>query len=179
MCPTKNSFWKNEFVKPIEQIVKTITNIKTKTIHWSQIIEKEIETHNKIIISGSPLGYFHDKKIYTKFQYLKTIKKPVLGICAGSQIIAEIYDEKLIPGEEIGIVKDIKILKKDPILENVDLKEIYTLHSKAFNIPKNFEIIAKTKYPAIIKNKNIYGILFHPEVRNKKIITNFINSKFN
>ena len=55
--------------------------------------------------------------------------------------------------------------------------EAYELHNYSVKPSKDFEILAKSKkcVQAIKhKSKPIYGILFHPEVRNKWIIKRFL-----
>ena len=129
-------------------------------------------------------------------------KKPLLGICVGLQMFADIgYEETetkglgWIPGKvskidnqngkyklphigwnEINIVKESKIFKD---IENNS--HMYFVHSYEF-VPedKNF-ISATTNYSSNIvcsvEKENIFGTQFHPEKSDKiglKIIANFI-----
>jgi glutamine amidotransferase len=130
-------------------------------------------------------------------------KKPLLGICVGLQMFAEIgYEETATKGlgwisgkvskinnqnnkyklphigwNEINILKDSKIFK--------DIKNnshMYFVHSYEF-IPENQKVIsATTDYSSnivcAVEKENIFGTQFHPEKSDKtglKIIDNFIN----
>jgi len=129
-------------------------------------------------------------------------KKPLLGICVGLQMFADIgYEETetkglgWIPGKvskidnkngkyklphigwnEINIVKESKIFKD---IENNS--HMYFVHSYEF-IPEDKSVIsATTDYSSNIvcsvEKENIFGTQFHPEKSDKlglKIINNFI-----
>ncbi len=130
-------------------------------------------------------------------------KKPLLGICVGLQMFADIgYEETETKGlswvsgkvskidnqngkfklphigwNQINIVKDSKIFKD---IENNS--HMYFVHSYEF-IPKDKNVIsATTDYSSNIvcsvEKDNIFGTQFHPEKSDKiglKIIDNFIN----
>ena len=130
-------------------------------------------------------------------------KKPLLGICVGLQMFADIGYEEIetkglgwisgkvskidnqngkyklphIGWNQINIVKDSKILKD---IENNS--HMYFVHSYEF-IPENKNVIsATTDYSSNIvcsvEKENIFGTQFHPEKSDKiglKIINNFIN----
>ena len=130
-------------------------------------------------------------------------KKPLLGICVGLQMFADIgyegtetkglgwisgkvtkidnqegkYKLPHIGWNQIKIVKDSKIFKN---IENNS--HMYFVHSYEF-IPKDKNVIsATTDYSSNIvcsvEKENIFGTQFHPEKSDKiglKIIDNFIN----
>lgn len=180
----ENSIFKLEYIKPITNIIKNNSNTNNIDIlHYSKIpenINKQnelITKYNRIIISGNSLKDFEFLKNLNKFEFIKTTNKPILGICAGSQIIGKLTNQKIIKKTSIGIEKKIKIINNDPIIKNTPLNEIYSLHNYYLNPDDKYEIILKTTIPVLIKlkNKNIYASTFHPEIKNKQIITNFIN----
>ena len=130
-------------------------------------------------------------------------KKPLLGICVGLQMFADIgYEETETKGlgwiagkvskidnqnrkyklphigwNQINIVKDSKIFK--------DIKNnshMYFVHSYEFIPNDNSVTVATTDYSSnivcAIEKENIFGTQFHPEKSDKiglKIIDNFIN----
>ena len=130
-------------------------------------------------------------------------KKPLLGICVGLQMFADIgYEESETKGlgwisgkvskidnqngkyklphigwNQIKIIKDSKIFKD---IENNS--HMYFVHSYEF-IPENKNVIsATTDYSSNIvcsvEKENIFGTQFHPEKSDKdglKIISNFID----
>ena len=130
-------------------------------------------------------------------------KKPLLGICVGLQMFADIGYEEIetkglgwisgkvskinnqngkyklphIGWNEISIVKDSKIFK--------DIKNkshMYFVHSYEF-IPEDKNVISATidyssDIVCSVEKENIFGTQFHPEKSDKiglKIIDNFIN----
>ena len=130
-------------------------------------------------------------------------KKPLLGICVGLQMFADVGYEDIeteglgwIPGKvskinnkngeyklphigwnQINIVKESKIFKD---IEN--RSHMYFVHSYEF-LPKDNDVISSTtdyssKIVCSIEKENIFGTQFHPEKSDKiglKIISNFIN----
>ncbi|MDA7544807.1 imidazole glycerol phosphate synthase subunit HisH [Candidatus Pelagibacter sp.] len=130
-------------------------------------------------------------------------KKPLLGICIGLQMFADIgYEETETNGlgwisgkvskinnqnnkyklphigwNEINIIKDSKVFKD---IENNS--HMYFVHSYEF-IPNDKSVIAATtdyssNIVCAVEKENIFGTQFHPEKSDKtglKIIDNFIN----
>ena len=132
-----------------------------------------------------------------------TNKKPLLGICVGLQMFADIgYEETETKG--LGWISgkvskidnqnnkyklphigwnQIKIVKESKIFQNIENNShMYFVHSYEF-IPNDKNVIsATTEYSSNIvcsvEKENIFGTQFHPEKSDKiglKIIHNFIN----
>ena len=130
-------------------------------------------------------------------------KKPILGICVGLQMFADIgYEENetkglgWVPGivskidNQEGKYKlphigwnQINIVKKSKILTNIENNShMYFVHSYEF-IPENKDVIsATTDYSSnivcSIEKNNIFGTQFHPEKSDRlglQIIKNFIS----
>jgi GMP synthase (glutamine-hydrolysing) len=67
-------------------------------------------------------------------------------------------------------------LKDNPLFSG-DFRA-YSLHTIRVDLPDEFEVWAQSaKCVQAIKHKTkpIYGVLFHPEVRNQEILKNFVN----
>lgn len=167
-CSEKLS--ENEFVKPIVNLINEEVIIK----HYSEIKGDDLKNSDKIIICGTALKdnvYLGDM---TYFEWIKIFNKPLLGICSGMQIIGLNFEAKLISSKEIGM-KNIKVLIENKLFSE-DF-QAYELHNNSLDKLNEFEILAKTNNSVQIikhKEKETYGILFHPEVRNKEIIKNFL-----
>jgi len=169
----KNSLFKDEFCMPIANIINQIPNFKYEIKHYSEKIN--FENYDKIILSGSALKDFEYLESLNKFEFIKTTLVPILGICAGIQIIAKTYETELKKCKEIEITKTITT-KQNKLFEGEF--ETYSIHNYSIYCPKEFEIIAKSKkgiHGVKHKEKEIYGVLFHPEIKNKEIIEKFIN----
>ena len=136
-------------------------------------------------------------------EFVLSNRKPLLGICVGLQMFADIgYEETETKGlgwisgkvskiddqnrkyklphigwNQIDIVKDSKIFKD---IENKS--HMYFVHSYEFIPDDKNTILTTTDYSSKIvssvEKENIFGTQFHPEKSDKlglKIITNFIN----
>ena len=136
-------------------------------------------------------------------EFVTVNKKPLLGICVGLQMFADVgYEETETIGlgwisgkvskidnqngkyklphigwNQINILKDSKIFKE---VENNS--HMYFVHSYEF-IPNDNKVISattdySTKVVCSVEKENIFGTQFHPEKSDKtglKIINNFIN----
>ena len=129
-------------------------------------------------------------------------KKPLLGICVGLQMFADIgYEESETKGlgwisgkvskinNQNGNYKlphigwnQINIVKKSKIFKDIENdSHMYFVHSYEF-IPKDKNVITATtdyssKIVCSVEKENIFGTQFHPEKSDKiglKIIENFI-----
>ena len=171
---------------------------------------KKIKSSDKVVLPGQ--GSFKscvdalnsiNGLVDTINEFVITNKKPLLGICVGLQMFADVGYEEIetkglgwIPGKvskidnqngkyklphigwnQINIVKDSKIFKD---IENNF--HMYFVHSYEF-IPEDKKVIsATTDYSSNIvcsvEKENIFGTQFHPEKSDKiglKIISNFID----
>ena len=171
---------------------------------------KRIKLSDKVVLPGQ--GSFKScVEALNKINGLKdtlnefaiTNKKPLLGICVGLQMFADVgYEEVETKGlgwisgkvskidnqngkfklphigwNQINIVKDSKIFKD---IENNS--HMYFVHSYEF-IPNDKKVISattdySTNIVCSVEKENIFGTQFHPEKSDKiglKIIDNFIN----
>ena len=170
----------------------------------------KIKSSDKVVLPGQ--GSFKsctdalnsiDGLVETLNDFAIKNKKPLLGICVGLQMFADIGYEEIetkglgwIPGKvtkidnqngkyklphigwnEINIIKDSKILK-----DINDKSHMYFVHSYEFIPNDKNTISATTNYSSnhvcAVEKDNIYGTQFHPEKSDKiglKIIDNFIN----
>ena len=130
-------------------------------------------------------------------------KKPLLGICVGLQMFADIgYEETetkglgWIPGQVSKIDNQdgkyklphigwnqINIVKESKIFKNIDNNShMYFVHSYEF-IPSDKNVISattdySTNIVCSVEKENLFGTQFHPEKSDKtglQIIQNFIN----
>ena len=162
-----------EFVKPIEDILKG-NKIKFKSTHYKKMNKKFISKSDKIIICGTSLKDSIFLENLALFSWIKEFNKPILGICGGMHILGLTFDGILKKQQEIGLI-DINFNKK--FLGKYGKIQVYELHNY-FMKSDEFEVFAYSENcPQAIKHKQkpFFGVLFHPEVRNKDIIVNFAN----
>ena len=167
-----------EFVKPIEDILEN-NKVGFFTKGFLDVTQRDLDKAKKIIICGTSLqdDFYLDN--LSKFEWIKDFEKPLLGICAGMQVIGLSFKfRKLNKKTEIGFFKE-NFRKNFLGLE--EERDVYHLHNFYYDFSKlkDFEIYAGEKIPQAIKHKTkeIYGTLFHPEVRNKNVVIEFCKLK--
>jgi GMP synthase (glutamine-hydrolysing) len=168
----KDSLGYYEFVLPIASIAKSIDEYTAK--HHLEVTNKELSQCDIVILSGTALKDMATLSRLEKFQWLKETEKPVLGICAGMETIGMVYGMRLTRCLEIGMTL-VKVVKENPLFSG-GLKA-YSLHSVCVEPSADFEVWAESaKCAQVIKHKMkpIYGVLFHPEVRNPELIKRFL-----
>ena len=157
--------------------------------------KEEILSADKVILPG--VGAFSDAMdTFLSYGFDEVIHKliekntPILGICVGMQLLFE-------ESEEYGIHKGLGLLKgriikfdqtKDnvtykipqvgwnqihitnhnPLLEGLDGKDVYFVHSYYLSDANEEDIISKTEYAgttygSAVRKGNLYACQFHPE----------------
>ena len=168
----KDSLGYYESVAPLTLVAKELDAVNVK--HYSELQVKDILNCSKIILSGTTLKDTTALQESKKFLWLKETDKPVLGICAGMEAIGLVFGLYLNFCLEIGMTQ-ITTLKDNPLF--LSTFKAYSLHSYTIEPSEDFEILAESTHciQAIKhKQKPLYGVLFHPEVRNEEILKRFI-----
>ena len=170
----------------------------------------KIKTSDKVVLPGQ--GSFKscvealnniNGLVDTLNEFVIDRKKPLLGICVGLQMFADIGYEEIetrglgwIPGKVSKIDNQngkyklphigwnqIDILKNNKIFKNIENNShMYFVHSYEF-IPEDKNVILATtnyssKIVCAVEKENIIGTQFHPEKSDKlglQIIKSFIN----
>jgi GMP synthase-like glutamine amidotransferase len=174
MNSKKNSFGFSEFVLPIVAIAEELENYVVK--HYLEVNEKNLNGYDKIILSGSALKNTVTLNQTAQFTWIRDCRKPILGICAGMQTAGLVFGGRLEKCREIGMTETVTV--KENILFSLRFK-VYSLHNYAIKPSDEFEVLAESsKCVQAIKHKqkDIYGVLFHPEVRNKEVVQRFIRA---
>lgn len=112
-------------------------------------------------------------------------KKPILGICYGMQLVAEIFGGELVKSNMREYGRAIfQTTNSTPLFKDVKKEsQVWMSHGDSITtLPQGFHLTGSTdslKTAAIANEKDsIYGVQFHPEVyhttEGKKIIHNFL-----
>lgn len=161
--------------------------------------EKDICDSKKIIFPGVGEASYAVRKLHllNLFNLLRIIKKPVLGICLGMQLMCEkliegntaglgifpisteIFDKEKVKVPHMGWNKVEKI-NGQKLFEGIESGE-YFYYANSYYVPVNEYTIAKTnhggEFSASIQKNNFYGVQFHPEKSGEtgiKLLKNFI-----
>ena len=164
-----------EFVKPVEDIVRK-AELNSVTKRYLSLNRLDISQAERVIICGTAMKDFGYLDKMEKFRWITEIDKRVLGLCAGMQILGKLYDCRLLEKTKIGKYR-VKIVRKNSLTSKNEFYS-YFLNSKAVEPNENFEALGHSGNLTCMfehKNKRFYGCLFHPEVLNPEIITNFIS----
>lgn len=163
----------SEFVKPVEDILRK-GNLKFFTRHYTELDRNDLEQAEKAIICGTALKDFNYLGNINQFDWLKEFRKPILGICAGMQLLAAVFGSTLVESKRIGQYR-VKTVGKSGLTSRVEFQS-YFLNSEAAEVNDAFEVLSQVgSLSCMIKHKDreYYGCLFHPEVLNPEIIENF------
>ncbi len=202
LCSSRYPLSVAEYVKPVENIVKK-AGFGFKTLHYSEIdaalTRGDLPDISAIILCGTALKdnefaeSMGDAGNADKFRFIRDASGkdiPILGIGSGFRVLAEIAGAAVIGERDlrIGMTK-AKVVKTtgtaEKIFENRDNFEVYELHKNAVTLPDCFEALAVADVDggngengrilaAKHRDKEIYGVLFHPEVRNEYVVGNFL-----
>ncbi len=166
----------DEFVSPVRRLVEGSRH-STLVKHYTRIGEGYLAGVNGVILCGTALmdtGYLEH---LDRFSWIPSFPGPVLGICAGMQAVVQAFGGSTRPSVSIGMAEQVVAIP-DPILAGKDRFEAYELHRLSVVPPESFLVLARSgPDPSIIRHreKPVYGVLFHPEVRNGWLIDRFLS----
>lgn len=137
-----------------------------------------------IVLAGGPMSVYAenaptiDPKIFD-------LHIPILGICYGFQLAALLLGGEVISGrKEYGPAKFTVLEEGTQLLKGVGKESTVWMNhgDEIVKLPDDFKLLGETKHVpftcTVSKTRNIYGILFHPEVEHTEfgtqILQNFI-----
>ena len=137
-----------------------------------------------VILSGSPCSVRDNGAPSIDISKFENV--PVLGVCYGAQLIAQQHGGEVLPSHsrEYGRARLTTVDHHNDLLKEISLDtQVWMSHADTIaKIPDDFEVIASTPSVAIaaykVRNRNVYGIQFHPEVTHttegKNLLRNFV-----
>lgn len=153
-------------------------------IHPFNKIPKISPAVKGVILSGSPCSVRDQNAPDVDISVFKDI--PVLGVCYGAQLIAHRSGGQVLPSHarEYGRARLSKLDQHNALLKELSLEtQVWMSHADTIaSVPDSFEIIASTASVKVaayrVKNTQVYGIQFHPEVTHtlegKNLLRNFV-----
>ena len=157
------------------------------TISFTKLFEKVsfplLSEFDLLVIMGGPMGVYEEEK----FSWLKKEKqlikesidagKKVLGICLGSQLVAEALGAKVYPNKEKEIgwwpVKKTNV-RNSTLSNNGFPNEFITFHwhGDTFDLPKNSVRLFSTDIcpnQGFLYSNHVAALQFHPEVTEELV----------
>ncbi|MEI6533048.1 MAG: glutamine-hydrolyzing GMP synthase [Candidatus Roizmanbacteria bacterium] len=126
---------------------------------------------NGIILSGGPSSVY-ENSAPTIEKELFNLNIPILGICYGWQLTAQLLGGTVINSHKEYGPGNLKILVSQPLFSHIkNVTQVWLSHGDTVvNVPDGFETLAQTdsvKYACVGDfNRHIYGVQFHPEVEH-------------
>ena len=144
-----------------------IISINAWDINWD-----DLSLDDNYIILGGHMGSYDDQKftyLQEEKQWLKyaiNANAKILGICLGSQLIADAMGGAAFLSKNIEFgFKNLEFLIDDSLFDDFKNIKVFSWHRDTFNIPPEATLIAKTEYPQIYSIKNSLALQFHPEIK--------------
>jgi GMP synthase (glutamine-hydrolysing) len=144
-----------------------IISINAWDINWD-----DLSLDDNYIILGGHMGSYDDQKftyLQEEKQWLKyaiNANSKILGICLGSQLIADAMGGSAFLSKNIEFgFKNLEFLIDDSLFDDFKNTKVFSWHRDTFNIPLEATLIAKTEYPQIFSIKNSLALQFHPEIK--------------
>lgn len=137
-----------------------------------------------IVFSGGPGSVNGDEALVVDLRIFE-LNVPILGICYGAQLIASSFGGKVHHGErgEYGQTQTEFDLNCE-LFKGLEKSSVTWMShfDSIIELPKGFEVVAKSKNTEIVAMQNIhdkiFAVQFHPEVNHTvfgtKIISNFL-----
>jgi anthranilate synthase component 2 len=164
-----------------------------KIIRNDELSVEEIKDLNpeKIIISPGPATP-NDAGICLDVIKEFSNTTPIFGICLGHQAIAQVFGGEVIRAPKMmhGKTSQIKVDKENTLFDNLPNEftqtRYHSLTVNKNNLPNVIEITSKSLdddeiMSLKIKDKNVFGVQFHPESimseHGHEIINNFLQLK--
>lgn len=162
---------RSEYVDPIAAIVGD----GARVVGYDEVDVQDVDASPAVILCGTALaddGYLDH---LDRFGWLLSTGTPVLGICAGMQVIALLHGAQLVERGEIGMTT-IEPVEQNPLV--TDPMEVYSLHKYDLEDLEAFRVLARSRdcIQAISHHQRpLHGILFHPEVRRGGVVSRFLS----
>ncbi len=175
LCYQEDSLSRDEFVEPVARILREAGAGATLR-HYAALSAPDLEAADGAILCGTALKDTGFTEQPGRFRWLAGFDRPVLGISSGMLALMAGFGGSIEPCFEVGMT-DIRVVAPDPLFSGRETFSAYELHKYAVQVPKEFMPLAVSdRCVQAIRHRSLplYGLLFHPEVRNWWIIERFL-----
>ena len=167
----------------IEQWINKNNHLLSYTHFYENHLLPDLNKIDWLFVMGGPMGV-HDEAKYPwlveeKAFIRKAIDngKTIIGICLGSQLIAEVLGAKVYPNHHVEIgwfdVQLSKTARKLPLFENFeDQFTVFHWHGDTFDVPAGSDLLMSSDnciHQAFMYNNKVLGMQFHLEVTEQTL----------
>lgn len=169
-----------QFIEPLQNILEE-AGVTAGTIEYQDSINTDMSLYNGIIMSGSPGGNDIVAHHLPYFQWIKTCRIPIFGICAGHHITGKLYGAELLRGVEKEVGDNYLFINHQDLIFNGCPERFLVRqnHHDSITLPGEFILLAHSEGCRVSMMKHhlkpIYTTQFHPEILNKNLLLNFID----
>lgn len=177
LCYRDGSLGREEFVLPIARILEE-DGADCRIVHYSRSPGPAARDGNGIILCGTPVMDTTFLKNSSAFSWIAESSLPVLGICAGMEILALLAGGNVVPCPGIGMT-EVRVTACDPVVPEIQVFEAYELHDYACTLPPGYITLAESdRCIQLFRDpvRPVYGVMFHPEVRNEWVVRRFLSA---
>ncbi|ABL78505.1 glutamine amidotransferase-related protein [Thermofilum pendens] len=161
-----------EFVKPLARILGRYDSYEV--VSYREVGPGVVERYDKVVISGTALKDFDYLRYVDRFSWVKEFEGPVLGICAGLQLVSLVFRVGLRDKLVIG-VREVEVVRENRLAKTGKLKA-YFVTSKLPAPSSAVEVLGVSEGENVffkVKDREVYALAFHPEVYNEEILASF------
>lgn len=160
-------------------------NIPNKIVQEDTISIEEIEKSDALILSGSPVllseipgGEYNQYLI--RYDFIRSLKIPVLGICFGHQLIGILHGGRIGKCTPDRSWQSIKKIQSHSVFKNFnDSFQMMQDHQEQVTVPPHFIHLASSSIceneAMLHPSKKIISVQFHPEVSEENGLQFFRN----
>ena len=150
-----------------------------------RVTTKKLANYQGVIISGGPASVFNKQSPQPR-PSLFEIRRPMLGICYGHQLMAQHMEGEVEPGidHEFGRA-DLRVRHEQPLFAELPSRQrVWMSHGDhVTKLPLGFETLGDTRQCSVAAmgdlRRKYFGLQFHPEVVHSaygsEILRNFLS----
>lgn len=146
-----------------------------------QVLEGALQTYSHVVVLGGAMGayeverYPHLRLEYDLIEEALDLRIPLLGICLGSQMLAQVLGAQVRRGShgpEVGWhpVSITPAAGRDPLFQGFPQHlQAFQWHFDTFDLPQGCTLLAHSDHylQAFTDNRQAWGLQFHLEVTPK------------
>jgi anthranilate synthase component 2 len=179
----------DSFTYNLVHYIEQVTDAEIEVHRNDKISLEEIEKFDKILLSPGP-GIPSEAGILLDVIKKYAPTKSILGVCLGTQAIAEAFGGSISNMDEVfhGVASEVEILKEDSLFKGIPEKiNVGRYHSWEVNkkdFPEELELLSTDKKGVVMalrhKEYDVKGVQFHPESvlteHGLEMIRNWVNA---